>query len=81
MIAITMRYVIILVFMACLPVAEAALKAQDQPNFILILADDQGYSDLGCFGSKTIQTPVKHALAYSESRLDSCMDWFLSVEW
>ena len=52
-----MRYVIVLVFMACLPFPEAALKAQDKPNFILILADDQGYADLGCFGSKTIKTP------------------------
>ncbi len=26
-------------------------------NFIVILADDQGYQDLGCFGSPKIQTP------------------------
>jgi len=69
MIAITMRYVIILVFMACLPVAEAALKAQDQPNFILILADSQGYSDLGCFGSKTIKTPNIDRMAREGVRL------------
>lgn len=27
------------------------------PNFIVIFCDDQGYQDLGCFGSPDIQTP------------------------
>ncbi len=27
------------------------------PNIILIVSDDQGYPDLGCIGSKPIQTP------------------------
>lgn len=31
--------------------------AANQPNIILIFTDDQGYEDLGCFGSKTIKTP------------------------
>ncbi len=30
---------------------------EDKPNLIVIFTDDQGYSDLGCFGSKTIKTP------------------------
>ena len=26
--------------------------AQDKPNIIIILADDLGFSDLGCFGDR-----------------------------
>ena len=33
------------------------LKAENKVNVVLIFADDQGYGDLGCFGSKKIKTP------------------------
>ena len=29
----------------------------DKPNVVIVITDDQGYGDLGCFGSKTIKTP------------------------
>lgn len=45
------------------PVGEAAEK----PNFIIIFTDDQGYNDLGCFGSPNIKTPNIDQLA-SEGR-------------
>jgi len=38
------------------------------PNIILILADDMGYSDLGCFGSEII-TPNLDRLAYDGLRM------------
>jgi arylsulfatase A len=37
--------------------------AEGRPNFIVILADDLGYGDLGCYGSESNQTPNLDRLA------------------
>ncbi|MEM0970580.1 MAG: sulfatase-like hydrolase/transferase, partial [Verrucomicrobiota bacterium] len=37
-------------------------SAQDRPNIVIIMTDDMGYSDLGCFGSE-IETPHIDQLA------------------
>jgi arylsulfatase A-like enzyme len=34
-----------------------SVAAAERPNFIVILADDLGYNDIGCFGAKEIHTP------------------------
>ncbi len=39
-----------------------AVKAADKPSFLLVVADDMGWTDLGCFGSE-IETPHFDALA------------------
>ena len=44
-----------------------------KPNFIIIFADDQGYGDLSCFGSKTIQTPNIDRLAKEGRKFTSFM--------
>ena len=44
--------------------------ATDRPNIILILFDDLGYSDLGCYGGE-IDTPNIDALAEGGVRFES----------
>ena len=41
-----------------------SLIAKDRPNIVVIMADDLGYSDIGCFGSE-IETPNIDRLASS----------------
>ena len=43
------------------------LGADDRPNIILIMVDDMGFSDIGCYGSE-IPTPHLDALAARGAR-------------
>jgi arylsulfatase A-like enzyme len=47
---------------ATLSLFAFALTAAPRPNIILIMSDDVGYSDIGCYGGE-IQTPTLDALA------------------
>jgi len=42
---------------------------QKQPNIVLIVADDMGYGDLGCYGVRDIKTPQIDQLASQGVRL------------
>jgi arylsulfatase A-like enzyme len=43
-------------------VLNGALSATGKPNIVLIMADDMGYSAIGCYGGE-IETPVLDKLA------------------
>ncbi|MCG6158008.1 sulfatase family protein [Rubinisphaera margarita] len=48
-----------------------AESPKDAPNFVLIYTDDQGYQDVGCFGSPDIRTPRLDAMAEAGMKFTS----------
>lgn len=52
---------------------HAALESAEKPNFVLIFTDDQGYGDLGSFGSTAIRTPHLDRLAAEGRKFTSFM--------
>lgn len=61
-------FLVLACFMSGNPVADAG-ELSKRPNLVVILADDLGYGDLGCFGSRDIQTPNIDAMAAEGMRL------------
>lgn len=71
-----MRYRVLASLLAALALSSIGLSAPTpskstrdaRPNVILILADDLGYGDLGCFGQEKIRTPNLDRLAAEGTR-------------
>ncbi|NWK55427.1 arylsulfatase [Verrucomicrobiaceae bacterium N1E253] len=62
---------IFLTTLSCLSLTHAKTARQDtRPNIIIMMVDDLGYSDFGCYGSE-IQTPNIDSLASNGLRFSS----------
>ena len=48
-----------------------AVNAAEKPNIVVILADDLGYGDLGCYGATRVKTPNLDKLALEGRRFTS----------
>jgi arylsulfatase A len=49
----------------------ASQPASSRPNFLILLCDDLGYGDLGCYGNRIIRTPNLDRLASEGVRFTS----------
>src|SRR6185503_15707638 len=54
------------------PVTLGEQVTPRKPNIILIVADDRGYGDLGCYGQTKIKTPNIDRLAAEGMRFTQC---------
>jgi arylsulfatase len=66
-----MRMLLALFVAAWAAILPASGWAQTRPNIVLLFTDDQGYSDVGCFGAQGFQTPHLDRLAAQGTRFTS----------
>ncbi len=62
---------LIMLFLATPTLAAFAQQRDQPPNVILMMADDLAFSDLACYGSKSLRTPTLDKLAGDGVRLTS----------
>ncbi len=51
---------------------KEARPTPDRPNIVFILADDMGFGDLSCYGSRYVKTPNIDRLAETGTRFSQC---------
>ncbi len=52
-----MKHSIPIIVLLLAPMSSLSAAHQPEPNIVLILADDLGFGELGCYGQAVIQTP------------------------
>lgn len=55
----------------CIAAWMPIIGASENPNFVVIFTDDQGYGDLGCFGGTHVSTPRIDQMAAEGAKLTS----------
>ncbi|XP_041055254.1 steryl-sulfatase-like isoform X5 [Carcharodon carcharias] len=55
--------ILLVFFLLHLPIGNLGQSANKQSNYVLIMADDLGIGDLGCYGNTTLRTPHIDSLA------------------
>ena len=60
-----------IIIFSCQPTRDSGKKEAQPPNIVIIFTDDQGYGDLGSYGSETIRTPRIDQLAKEGTRFTS----------
>jgi arylsulfatase len=65
------RLTLALLLALAVPAQGAGAPRSGPPNVVLIVADDLGYGDLGCYGAKDVRTPNLDRLAADGTRFTS----------
>lgn len=68
---LTMQRTLVTLFAVLLTTGTTGLHADEQPHIVLLVADDLGYGDLGCYGASDIESPVLDRLAREGVRFTS----------
>ena len=58
-----LRFLLVLLCVSGAWAGSLPTSSREKPNVVIIFTDDQGYQDVGCYGSPDIRTPYLDQLA------------------